>query len=139
MVQLMIDGQKVSSDGTGAFKGTFPAATGSETGVLISFGSVSDTAAPPAANTANTNTAPKTPAQPTASSSATEQRFPGNWGLFKFVDAGKPQKQASGDYLLTYNLGGKTVTAVIKPSGGDLFDKSIFKSFKAPQNFLKQN
>jgi hypothetical protein len=132
----MIDGQKVSSDGTGAFKGTFPAATGSETGVLMSFGSVSDSSAAPAANTANTNTAAKPPAQPTVSSSATELRFPGNWGLFKFVDAGKPQKQAGGDYLLTYSLGGKTVTAVIKPSGGDLFDKSIFKGFKAPQNFL---
>jgi len=56
--------------------------------------------------------------------------------LFKFVDAGKALKQSGGDYLLTYNVGGKTVTAVIKPSGGDLFDKSIFKGFKAPQNFL---
>ena len=136
VVQVTIDGQQISSNGTGAFKGTFPAATGSETGVLMSFSGAASSPSTPAANTANTNTASKPAGQPAAPSSGTEPRFPGTWGLFRFVDAGKAQRQASGDYLLTYNVGGKTVTALIKPSGGDLFDKSIFKGFKAPQNFL---
>ena len=53
------------------------------------------------------------------------------------VDAGKPQKQAGGEYNLSYSVGGKSVSATIKPSGGDLFDKSIFRRVKAPQNMLK--
>jgi type VI protein secretion system component VasK len=64
-------------------------------------------------------------------------KFPGNWGLFRFVDAGRPQKQSGGEYLLTYSLGGRSVAATIKPSGGDLFDKNIFRQAKAPQSFLK--
>jgi type VI secretion protein IcmF len=139
LVQVTIDGQKITSDGTGAFKATFPAATGMETGVLMSFGSTSDAPSANTANSSNSNVSPKTASSPpptAAASTATSLKFPGNWGLFKFVDAGKPQKQGS-DYQLTYNLGGKTITAVIKPSGGDLFDKNIFKAFKAPQNFLK--
>jgi len=31
----------------------------------------------------------------------------------------------------------KKVSAVVKPSGGDLFDKNIFRAMKAPQNLLK--
>jgi len=53
------------------------------------------------------------------------------------VDAGRPQKQAGGEYLLTYGIGGKTLTATIKPSGGDPFDKNLFRQTKAPQNFIK--
>jgi type VI protein secretion system component VasK len=141
LVQVTIDGQPITSSGTGAFKGTFPAATGAETGVLISLGPASDSTTPSTANSSNSNVSPKTssspaPASAPSASSATSLKFPGNWGLFKFVDAGKPQKQGT-DYQLTYNLGGKTITAVIKPSGGDLFDKNVFKAFKAPQNFLK--
>jgi type VI protein secretion system component VasK len=75
--------------------------------------------------------------QPATSSSAQPLRYPGNWGLFRFVDAGKPQKQAGGEYLLTYSVGGHPLTATIRPSGGDLFDKNIFRSLKAPQNILK--
>jgi hypothetical protein len=57
--------------------------------------------------------------------------------LFRFVDAGRPQKQAGGEYLLSYSVGGKTIAATIKPTGGDLFDKNIFRQLKAPQSFLK--
>jgi hypothetical protein len=53
------------------------------------------------------------------------------------VDAGKPQKQPGGEYLLTYSVGGRPLAATIRPSGGDLFDKNIFRSLKAPQNILK--
>jgi hypothetical protein len=100
----------------------------------------------PSANTANTSTVPAAntskfqPSSSSNSSSASSndsKKFPGNWGLFRFVDAGSPLKQPSGEYLLTYTLGGKKVTAVVKPSGGDLFDKTIFRQMKAPQNFLK--
>jgi type VI protein secretion system component VasK len=65
-------------------------------------------------------------------------KFPGNWGLFRFVAFGSPGKQPAGDYLLTYNFGGKTVNATVRPSGEDLFDRSIFKALKAPENILAQ-
>ena len=65
------------------------------------------------------------------------KRYPGTWGLFRFVDDGKPQKQPGGEYSLNYSIGGKPVTATIKPTGGDLFDKNIFRSLKAPQSFVK--
>ena len=64
-------------------------------------------------------------------------KFPGNWGLFRFVDKGNPSKQSGDEYALSYNIGGKSVSATIKPSGGDLFDKNIFRQVKAPQNLLK--
>jgi hypothetical protein len=39
---------------------------------------------------------------------------------------------------LTYKTGGKTVTVVITTSGGDLFDKNIFKALRdVPQSLLK--
>ena len=142
MVEITIDGQKTDSLGTGSLKGTFPG-TSSDTGVLITLGSTSATTSsssdpPPSANSSNSSvsTTSKSPSSP-ASSSTTEIKHPGTWGLFKFVDAGGPQKQAGGEYLLKYSLGGKSVTATIRPSGGDLFDKNIFRQVKAPQNFLK--
>ena len=58
--------------------------------------------------------------------------------MFKFVDDGKAAKQPDGSYQLTYSVGGKSVTASIKPSGGDPFDKSLFKNLKAPQTMIKQ-
>jgi type VI protein secretion system component VasK len=57
--------------------------------------------------------------------------------LFRFFDDGSPKEEATGEYTLTYTLGGKTVTAVVKPSGGDLFDKELFKSTRAPEKLLK--
>jgi len=59
--------------------------------------------------------------------------------LFKFFEAGggASKKQPSGEYLLTYKLGAKVVTASVKPSGGDLFDRSVFTSARAPQNLLR--
>jgi hypothetical protein len=53
------------------------------------------------------------------------------------VDAARPQKQPGGEYLLSFSVGGKPVTATIKSSGDDLFDKSIFRQVRVPQNFLK--
>ena len=134
VVEITIDGQKVTSDATGSIKGSFPA-SGTETGVFINTagGGGSTTTAGPASNS---NTAP--PAKPAANdSSGGSKKYPGTWGLFKFVDDGKPSKQPDGSYQLTYGVGGKSVTASIKPSGGDPFDKSLFKNLKAPQTMIK--
>jgi hypothetical protein len=122
----------VKSEGTGSIKGTFPAAGAAETGVLISLGSTSGAATSAPASNSNSNTNSGTTA-----SSANSLKYQGNWGLFRFVDASKPQKQAGGEYLLSFNVGGKPVTATIKSSGDDLFDKSIFRQVRVPQNFLK--
>ncbi|MCY7344969.1 MAG: type VI secretion system membrane subunit TssM [Pyrinomonadaceae bacterium] len=150
-----IDGQPVKSDASVKLK--FPASGGTETGVNISLASsggtvsTSGTTPPAAANTAtnttsnttsNTNSAPvKSPAQNSNSSSsdssASSIKKPGTWGLFRFFNDGTPKKEATGEYTLTYKLGSKTVTAVVKPSGGDLFDKDLFKTVRAPDKFLK--
>lgn len=129
VIAVTIDGQTTDSGGTGSLKGTFPAPSGSETGVLLKLASSPST--PSAASNSSSNTATK------PQSSGGDQTFGGTWGLFKFVEAGKPQKQSTGEYLLTYSVGGKSVTATIKPSGGDLFDKSVFKQLKVPQTLLK--
>ncbi len=121
IVEVVIDGQKATSEGTGSIKPSFPG-SGTELGVLINL--VSTTGAT-AADTTDTGSGP----QPL--------RFPGVWGVFRFVDAGRPQKQPSGEYSLSYSVSGKTVSGTIKPSGGDLFDKTIFRKVKAPDAFIK--
>jgi len=129
IVEISLDGQPVKSEGTGSIKGTFPGAGAADTGVLISLGSTSGlTSAAPS----NSNSSPA----PT--SSASSLKYQGNWGLFRFVDASRPQKQPGGEYLLTFSVGGKPVTATIKSSGGDLFDKTIFRQVRIPQSFLRQ-
>ncbi len=134
IVEVTIDGQKISSDGTGSNKVTFPASSG-ETGVFVNVSSTAGTTstAPPVTN-ANTSTS--TVSTPNSSSSE-PLKFPGTWGLFKFFDAGSPQKQESGEYNLTYSFGGKSVTAKVKPTGGDLFDRQIFTAMRAPENIFK--
>lgn len=154
LIEVTIDGQKIDSNGTGSTTMKFPAASG-ETGAFMNFASTSATtsavAAPIETTTANasgsnvntsndTNSAVKTPT-PTISggsqSGSSSLKYPGTWGLFRFFEAGSPAKQPGGDYLLTYKLGGKTVAATVKPSGGDLFDRSIFKSLRAPQDISR--
>ena len=134
IVEISRDGQPVKSEGTGSIKGTFPGAGAAETGVLINVGSSSGlTTGAPASNSNTVSSSPTAP-----SSSAAALKYQGNWGLFRFVDASRPQKQPGGEYLLTFSVGGKPVTATIKSSGGDLFDKTIFRQVRIPQNFLKQ-
>ncbi len=132
LIEITIDGQKVTSEGTASTTGTFPAGPSVETGVIITAGSTGSTTttAPPPANTGSTSTAPN-------SSGPTPLKFPGTWGLFRFVDAGHPQKQPSGEYNLSYSIGGKSVGATIKPNGGDPFDKTLFQQLKAPPTLLK--
>ncbi|MGI8787339.1 MAG: type VI secretion system membrane subunit TssM [Pyrinomonadaceae bacterium] len=142
-----IDGQDVKSDASATLK--FPAAAGSENGVNLSLNSsggtvsTSGTSTPANTATSNTNSASptKTPAKTVGTSnsnpSAQSIKKPGTWGLFRFISDGSPKKEATGEYTLTYTLGGKTVTAVVKPSGGDLFDKDLFKTTRAPDKLVK--
>jgi type VI secretion system protein ImpL len=131
LIEITIDGQKATSDATGSIKGTFPA-SGTDTGVFINTGGTETATTSTSAPAANSNTS----AKPSPSDSG-QTKYQGTWGLFRFVDAGKPQKLPSGEYSLTYSIGGKSVTATIKPTGGDLFDRTIFRSMKAPQSFVK--
>jgi type VI secretion system protein ImpL len=123
LIEVTIDGQKATSEATGSLRGSFPG-TGADTGVLLNFASTSSVAT-------------SDPAQSTPGAAAEPLRFSGIWGLFRFVDAGSPQKQPGGEYILTYSLGGRSIKAEIKPSGGDLFNKTIFRQMKAPDALLK--
>jgi type VI secretion system protein ImpL len=150
LIEVTIDGQTIKSEGTASSKLSFPAGTATETGVFMNFASgnattstsgtalPTNTAANASANSSAANVSTNKPAPSAAAASGGGSlKFPGNWGLFRFVDAGAPQKQAGGDYLLSYTLGGKKISAVVKPSGGDLFDKNVFRAVKAPQTLLK--
>ena len=127
IVEISLDGQVVKSEGTGSIKGTFPAASAAETGVLVNLGSTSTV----------TSSAPASNSNSSSGSSSSSLKYQGNWGLFKFVAASRPQKQAGGEYLLSFSVGGKAVTAKIKSSPEDVFDTSIFKQVRVPQSFLK--
>ncbi len=139
IAEISIDGQKPPSDGTGSIKGTFPS-TGAETGVILRVAPAGGAALPPppSANSSNSNVSPVSGSP--SGTSCSEIVEPGQWGLFKFVDRGSPERREGGEYQLTYKVCGKTVTATIKPIGsGDLFNKKIFRDVKAPQTFLKAN
>lgn len=140
LIEITIDGQKTTSEGTGSLKGTFPGANASEVGVIMKLASTggttsSSSAPPPSANSSNSSVSPASGSPSTGSSG--ELVFQGQWGLFRFVDRGSPEKQPGGEYLLKYTVGGKSVTATIKASGGDLFNKNMFRQVRAPQSFLK--
>jgi type VI secretion system protein ImpL len=153
MVDIKIDGEPIDSSGTGSKTLKFPASSG-DSGVLMSLGSgdagsTSDTSLSGGSSSANSSTSTVNPLsntnsaskyQPSTTSSqagSTSRTYPGTWGLFKFFEAGAPKKQPGGEYLLTYKLGTKVVTATVKPTGGDLFDRSFFTSARAPQNVVK--
>ena len=152
-VEVTIDGQTINSEGTASVKLKFPAATGTETGVIMKLATTGgttstsgNTSGNTSANTSNsnvnssstTNSAPKSNflQNSNSSSSSSDLKFSGTWGLFRFFNAGNPQKTPNGEWTLTYKLGGKTVTAIVKSSGGDLFDNALFKSVRAPQTLL---
>jgi len=153
LIEVTIDGQKITSEGTASSKLKFPAPAATDTGVFMNFASTggasssASATASPTTSSANTSgatvnnsnstssAAPK-PAQ-SGDSTSTSLKFPGTWGLFRFFNAGSPQANPGGEYTLTYKLGGKTVTAVVKPSGGDLFNKDLFRAVRAPDKLLK--
>jgi len=128
LISVTIDGKEVTSEGTGSFKGEFPGS--GDTGVIVKLVSDSSSPGPATPAVSNSNTS-------TSTSSSGPLTFPGNWGLFKFVEGGKPQGPTAGEYSLTYNVGGKSFSATIKASGGDPFDKSLFRNLKAPQTIVK--
>ncbi len=146
LIEVSIDGQQVTSDQTGSNKLKFPASTGASTGVLMRFSSTASGTTLPGSlspgGSANSSSSSVNSSSPTAPRSnyqdtgPSELKYQGTWGLFRFFDAGSPKKQANGEYLLTYRLGGKTIQATVNPSGGDLFDKSLFTGLKAPEKML---
>lgn len=163
ILEVSIDSQKIDSTSAGSAKFKFPGSSGGETGAFMQFtGTAADaSAAAPTTSAAPTTTAANTAANTSANTSAanvsqpapankqsaansaattaaseTSLRFPGQWGLFKMIEAGSPQKSA-GDYVLTYKIGGKAVAATVRPTGGDLFDRAIFKGLRAPDKMLK--
>jgi type VI protein secretion system component VasK len=141
IIEITIDGQQIKSEETASAKLVFPAASG-QTGVIMKVASTDGTTSTsgstvPTSSSANNsssnvNTVRNFVQDNNADSSSDQKIWQGNWGLFKFFDAGSPEKQASGEYLLTYRLSGRIVTANVKPSGEDLFDRNIFRSVRAP-------
>ncbi len=146
IIEITIDGQKVTSEATGSSTLGFPAAQGASTGVLMRFASTDDTSSTsgdtlpssPSANNSNSNvpTSSPTPSNFLQDSDEKTKTFQGTWGLFKFVDAGSKEKTGD-EYALNYKLGDKTIKATIKPQGGNLFERSIFKDVKAPQTIIE--
>ena len=148
IIEITIDGTKVTSEETGSKTIGFPAPQGASSGVLMRFSSTEDSSStsgtelPPTSGSnsnSNTNTTSPTPTPGLSNyfQDSTEEKktFQGTWGLFKFVESGAPTKDGE-EYKLTYKLGSKTVKATLKPQGGDLFDKSIFRNVKAPDTIL---
>ncbi|MEO8071614.1 MAG: type VI secretion system membrane subunit TssM [Acidobacteriota bacterium] len=151
IIEGTIDGQSITSEGTEASKLLkFPADT-SASGIgvylkLIGSGdanstlgsSLANTSAPNVNSASNTNSAPSKNLQnSTNSSSNAVLQNTGTWGLFKFFNSASSNKEPSGEYVLNFKIGGKTATAIIKPGGGDLFNKDLFKSVRAPEKLLK--
>jgi type VI protein secretion system component VasK len=155
IVELSIDGNKIDSEGTRSGKFTFPARAGQETGVVLQLVS---TASPqiPAANsslntnssanvsTSNVNTATNANtirnfAQTNDNNSAanTPLRFPGQWGVFRLIENGGALKKESGEYVLNLKVGNKNAIVTIRPTGGDIFNREIFRSVRAPQQILR--
>ncbi|MCS6873742.1 MAG: type VI secretion system membrane subunit TssM [Pyrinomonadaceae bacterium] len=132
IVEVTIDGQKVDSSGTGSTNMKFPATSG-ETGVFINVVTMSSGQGF-SANTSSSNVS----TSDVSAEGSLSRRFPGAWGLFRFFDAGSPRKNSTtGEYQLSYRIGNKVVNASIRPSGGDLFDKNLFRSVRAPQEILR--
>lgn len=152
VIEGTIDGQSITSQGTEASKLLkFPADTNSSgIGIymkLVAEGETSSTSGNSMANTSkpnvnsssNTNSAPPNKyLQSTGSSSSSpELKNTGTWGLFKFFYSAASTKEPSGEYTVNFKIGGKTATAIIKPGGGDLFNKDLFRSVRAPEKLLK--
>lgn len=129
LIDMSVDGKKVPTDGTGSMTGSFPASGSGETGVVVNLSSTSGTTS--TSGSTNSNTSTSTPA------AGGPKTYPGIWGLYKFMDDGKALRQPDGSYKMSYSIGGKSLSATIKPSGGDPFDKTLFKNLKAPQNIVK--
>ncbi len=146
IIEITIDGQTIKSEETASAKLVFPAVSG-QTGVLLKFASTGGAASTSGTTQPTNSSANNTPSNVNAVKNFVQNNngdlsndqkiWQGNWGLFRFFDDGSPEKQPAGEYLLTYRLAGKTVTAAVKPAGEDLFDKSLFRTVRAPLKLLK--
>lgn len=149
IIEGVVDGEEVKSGETKNLK--FPADAGKQVGVSLKLtpaGTTAPAATPattanPSPANVNTNSTPApTPAPAPTSGNSGSGSSPGfaiekktTWGLFRFFNESSPaaQKQSNA-YLLTY----KNVTVVITTSGGDLFDKNVFRSVRdVPQSILR--
>jgi type VI protein secretion system component VasK len=124
IIEGTIDGTRVSSRETGSFKLKFPAPSGNN-GVSLNI--ISQNA------TVSTS---ETPA-PTSGSGDANLNFPGEWGLFNFFDAATSKVKSDSGYDLTYSRNGQSVKIQIRPTGGDPFDRTLFKSIRAPEKILQ--
>ncbi len=120
IIEGTIDGTRVSSRETGSYKIKFPAQSGTN-GVSLNILSTSSTV------TTDQDT----------SSEPTNITFPGEWGLFNFVDGASSKRKTESGYDLTYSRGGRSVRIQIRPIGGDPFDRTLFTSVRAPDSIMQ--
>lgn len=63
-----------------------------------------------------------------------ERTFPGAWGLFKMFNAGGASKTADNQFSLSWNVGGVSVRATLRPSStNNPFQRTLFTNLHAPQ------
>lgn len=143
IIEGVVDGEEVKSGETKNIK--FPAEAGKQVGVNLKVsptgGTVSTPALAksptPAVSNSNSTPVPASTPTPTVNSGGSTSGFAiekkTTWGLFRFFNDGAPEKQ-SNSYVLTY----KNVKIVVTASGGDLFDKNVFKALRdVPNGVLK--
>lgn len=110
-VLLEIDGTRVESRGTSpaSAKFVFPARAGGASGARIVVNSGGQTS---------------------------ERTFPGEWGLFKLLQAGGAgAASADNSYALSLGVGSTTVRATLRPSSAaSPFERALFANFRAPQS-----
>ncbi len=119
---------------------SFPAGQGKDVGVNIMFGTSETVATPSPTPSSSPTSSPSSSPTPAKSPTGVQPiEYKMQWGLFRlFKDGGS--SSTSAPYNLTFNRGGKTITIIIKPAGGDLFEKNfeVFKAVKnMPQAILK--
>ena len=111
-VLLEIDGARVESRGSSpaSAKFSFPARAGGSSGVLIK---VID-----------------------SGGQAHEKTFPGEWGLFKMLQAGGANSpSADNSYDIVLGVGPATVRAKLRPSSAvSPFDRTLFTNLRAPRD-----
>jgi type VI secretion system protein ImpL len=110
-VSLQIDGTTVESHGAspGSAKFVFPARAGGASGVRIVVNS---------------------------GGQSSERTFPGEWGLFKFLETGGARTAGSDNsYAVSLGVGSTTVRAALRPSSAaSPFERTLFSNLRAPQS-----
>jgi type VI secretion system protein ImpL len=110
-VLLEIDGTRVESRGSSpaSAKFVFPARAGGSSGVRVVVNS---------------------------GGQSQERTFPGEWGLFKLLQAGGGgSPSADNSYAITLGVGPATVRATLRPSSAvSPFDRALFSNLRAPRD-----